>query len=65
MSFLSKRIDRRLATYQQELIETHYREVDNMYRQIRGWRHDYRNHIQTMKAYWRPSRPIWTPWTRI
>ena len=36
---------------QRELIETHYREVDNMYRQIRGWRHDYRNHIQTMKAY--------------
>ncbi len=32
-------------------METHYREVDNMYRQIRGWRHDYRNHIQTMKAY--------------
>ena len=50
MSFLSKRIDRRLATYQQELIETHYREVDNMYRQIRGWRHDYRNHIQMMKV---------------
>ena len=22
-----------------------------MYRQIRGWRHDYRNHIQAMKAY--------------
>lgn len=22
-----------------------------MYRQMRGWRHDYRNHIQTMKAY--------------
>ena len=21
-----------------------------MYRQIRGWRHDYRNHIQTMKV---------------
>lgn len=32
-------------------METHYHEVDNMYRQIRGWRHDYRNHIQTMKAY--------------
>jgi sensor histidine kinase regulating citrate/malate metabolism len=40
-----------METYQRELIETHYREVDNMYRQIRGWRHDYRNHIQTMKAY--------------
>ena len=51
MGFFSKRIDRKLASYQRELIETHYREVDNMYRQIRGWRHDYRNHIQTMKAY--------------
>ena len=51
MSFFTKKIDKRIASYQQELIETHYREVDNMYRQIRGWRHDYRNHIQTMKAY--------------
>lgn len=51
MGFFSKRMDRQLAAYQQELLETHYREVDNMYRQIRGWRHDYRNHIQTMKAY--------------
>lgn len=51
MSFFSKRIDKQIAAYQQELIETHYREIDNMYRQIRGWRHDYRNHIQTMKAY--------------
>lgn len=51
MSILSKQIDKRLAAYQQELIETHYAEVENMYKQIRGWRHDYRNHIQTMKAY--------------
>lgn len=51
MGFFSKRVDRQLQAYQQELIETHYREVDNMYKQIRGWRHDYRNHIQTMKAY--------------
>ena len=51
MRTFSKKIDKKIASYQQELIETHYREVDNMYRQIRGWRHDYRNHIQTMKAY--------------
>lgn len=51
MGFFAKRIDQRIAAYQHELIETHYHEVDNMYRQIRGWRHDYRNHIQTMKAY--------------
>ena len=51
MSLFSKQIDKRIAAYQRELIETHYQEVENMYRQIRGWRHDYRNHIQTMKAY--------------
>ena len=51
MGLFSKKIDKQIASYQHELIETHYREVDNMYRQIRGWRHDYRNHIQTMKAY--------------
>ena len=50
MGFLAKKIDRQLAAYQRELIETHYQEVENMYRQIRGWRHDYRNHIQMMKA---------------
>ena len=50
MSLFSKQIDKRIAAYQRELIETHYREVENMYRQIRGWRHDYRNHIQTMKV---------------
>ena len=51
MGLFSGKIEKRIAAYQQELIETHYREVENMYHQIRGWRHDYRNHIQTMKAY--------------
>ncbi len=51
MGFFSGKMDKQIASYQQELMETHYHEVDNMYRQIRGWRHDYRNHIQTMKAY--------------
>ena len=51
MGLLSRKIGKRIDLYQKELIETHYREVNNMYRQIRGWRHGYRNHIQTMKAY--------------
>ena len=51
MRFFSNLIDKRIAVYQRELIETHYAEVENMYKQIRGWRHDYRNHIQVMKAY--------------
>ncbi len=48
---LGKKTEKRLALYQRELLDTHYAEVENMYRQIRGWRHDYRNHIQTMKAH--------------
>lgn len=51
MSIISKIIDKRIAAYQTELIQTHYAEVENMYRQIRGWRHDYRNHIQMMKSF--------------
>lgn len=51
MGFLSKRVNEKLENYQRELLDTHYQEVENMYRQMRGWRHDYRNHIQTMKAY--------------
>lgn len=50
MSIFSRMIDKRIAAYQYDLIETHYREVENMYRQTRAWRHDYRNHIQLMKV---------------
>ena len=51
MSLFNKLIDRRIAAYQRELIEIHYAEVENMYRQMRGWRHDYRSHIQLLKAH--------------
>jgi len=44
-------IDRRTAMWQNELVERHYDEVQNIYRTMRGWRHDYHNHIQTMKAH--------------
>lgn len=43
--------DKRIAEYQRDLIETHYAEVETMYKQMRRWRHDYRNHIAAMKAY--------------
>ncbi|WP_440300318.1 sensor histidine kinase [Huintestinicola butyrica] len=42
-------IDRRIECFQSELIEKQVREIQNMYRQVRGWRHDYRNHINNMK----------------
>lgn len=51
MSIFSKMIDRRIAVYQNSLLATHYAEVENMYNQMRGWQHDYRNHIQMMKSF--------------
>lgn len=42
-------IDHRIERFQSELIEKQVREIQNMYRQVRGWRHDYRNHINNMK----------------
>lgn len=46
---LCNMIDRRIERFQSELIEKQVREIQNMYRQVRGWRHDYRNHINNMK----------------
>lgn len=51
MNIFSKIIDKHLQEYQTELLSTHYAEVENMYRKMRGWRHDYRNHIQVLKNY--------------
>lgn len=48
---LNKLIDKRISNYQNDLISKHYNEVENIYKQMRGWRHDYHNHIQLMKAY--------------
>lgn len=44
-------IDRRIAAFQNDTILKHSEEVQNIYRQMRGWRHDYHNHIQLMKAH--------------
>lgn len=44
-------VDKSISNYQNDLMKKHCEEVENMYRQIRGWRHDYHNHIQTMKAH--------------
>lgn len=41
--------DRRMAS-QRILTEKHYEEVQNMYREMRTWRHNYKNHLQVMKA---------------
>ncbi len=49
--FGHKKAENRIELYQAELLKTHYSEVENMYKKIRGWRHDYANHIQVMKVH--------------
>lgn len=44
-------VNRRLSRFQNELVNKHYDEVETVYRKMRGWRHDYHNHIQVLKAH--------------
>ncbi len=37
--------------FESEILQKYYAEVENMYLKMRGWRHDYRHHIQTMKVH--------------
>ena len=47
---LLRRSDRRIASYQNKLLARQIAEVENLYVTMRGWRHDYHNHLQTLKA---------------
>lgn len=49
--FWDKLIARRVAVFENEMMQRYYAEVENMYAKMRGWRHDYRHHIQTMKVH--------------
>ena len=46
-----KMIAKRVASFEKEILQKYYAEVENMYSRMRGWRHDYRHHIQTMKVH--------------
>lgn len=46
-----KRIEDRVGMQFKNQLERHYEEVKSIYTTMRGWRHDYHNHIQTMKAH--------------
>ncbi len=45
-----KWIDKRIDAYQSDLLQKYCDEVESMYTKMRGWRHDYHNHIQAMQA---------------
>lgn len=49
--FLPRYVLRRVNQMQDEMVNRHYGEVESMYRRMRGWRHDYHNHMQVLKAH--------------
>lgn len=48
---LPKMIENRLETWQNKLSERQFEEMRSTYKEMRGWRHDYRNHMQVLKVY--------------
>lgn len=43
--------EKRLGEFQDNILKKQREEVQNIYQTMRGWRHDYHNHMQTIKAY--------------
>jgi len=48
---LKRYLNHKIEYYQSDLMDQHYTEVENIYRTMRGWRHDYHNHLQAMHTY--------------
>ena len=48
---ISRLVDQRIDNFQISLISKHYAEVQTIYTNMRGWRHDYHNHLQAIKAH--------------
>ena len=44
-------LEKRLENYQNETLSRQYEEIRNTYWEMRGWRHDLRNHMQVLKAH--------------
>lgn len=44
-------MNKKLIEYQNDIMSKHCDEVENIYSQMRGWKHDFHNHIQAIKAF--------------
>lgn len=49
--FTKKQDEKWLFKFQDSILKKQRDEVENVYNTMRGWRHDYHNHMQTIKAY--------------
>lgn len=46
-----KGFERDSKSFREEVLKQQYEEIKNIYLNMRGWRHDYHNHLQVIKAY--------------
>ena len=46
-----KKQEKRFYEFQDKALNTQMEEMNQIYRNVRGWRHDYHNHMQTIKAH--------------
>lgn len=49
--YLRKTYEESATEYQNKILNKQIEEVQNIYLTMRGWRHDYHNHLQSIKAY--------------
>lgn len=47
---LKNKYDKRLSDFQDSVLKKQRDEVQNIYQTMRAWRHDYHNHMQSIKA---------------
>ena len=50
LSFWHRGFENSAELFQREILSHQYEEVKEIYLNMRGWRHDYHNHLQVMKA---------------
>lgn len=48
---IMKREEDKTIVYQNKLMKQQMDEIENIYMTMRGWRHDYHNHLQSLKGY--------------
>ncbi|WP_241675792.1 sensor histidine kinase [Holdemania massiliensis] len=54
--FLRRSYEERMMEYQNKILVQQMEEVNNIYQIMRGWRHDYHNHLQNLKAQLRMNQ---------
>ena len=50
-AIMQRQYEKALIDYQNKILSQEMDEVRSIYMTMRGWRHDYHNHMQSVKAY--------------